>query len=550
MKQTLKDLLPAIILSITISFMFFIFEPITMYATNPDDFWFDIYNIMPVLVPSWFVFSLYVFTPLLLCYIVFKGFLKKPGIYYVITSAVFCIFLITYIQGNFLAGSLPGISGDPFNWREYKAETITSIALWAIVFVALLISLIKFKPAKIFSVIPFVATTVLIMLGVSLTSTIFTTDALENKSVSIATYENFNLASNNQNLFVLLVDAVDAKEFNDLLKNNKEYQELFKDFCFYEDVMSYYPYTRDSIPFIFNPTPNHNEMPFADFAKKILSESEVFKSLKKDKFNMNFFYPSNIMSEETAKDFQNMVDKAEIEPKVFLKQIIRYDLFKYLPYPLKGKPHIENLDFASTKKEEEYEGYSWSNIQNYNKLQSNQLEITDDKVFNFTYTEGGHVPFNMDENLNYISGNTGNYYQKITATFKIIKTYIERLKDAGVYDNSAIVIMADHGYEVAETTVLKRFNPILYIKGINETHNKMMQSDKPISSSDLSTMLIDLSQGKNNSEIFQDINAPRKRTMMRYVFTYEYHMEEYESDGKAREDDKMTPTGNVYDLEQ
>ena len=146
MKQTIKDLLPAIVLSITISFMLFIFEPITMYATNPDDFWFDLRHILPVLIPSTFVFSLYIFTPLLLCYIIFKGLLKKPNIYYIITLILFCGFVVTYIHGNYLAGSLPVVYGYSFNWHEYMTESIISICLWVIAFIALIVALITIKP--------------------------------------------------------------------------------------------------------------------------------------------------------------------------------------------------------------------------------------------------------------------------------------------------------------------------------------------------------------------------------------------------------------------
>ena len=32
------------VLSLVVSFMFFVFEPITMYANNIDDFWFDFYT--------------------------------------------------------------------------------------------------------------------------------------------------------------------------------------------------------------------------------------------------------------------------------------------------------------------------------------------------------------------------------------------------------------------------------------------------------------------------------------------------------------------------
>ena len=55
---------------------------------------------------------------------------------------------------------------------------------------------------------------------------------------------------------------------------------------------------------------------------------------------------------------------------------------------------------------------------------------------------------------------------------KIIEQF-SRLKEKGVYDNSIIIVLADHGY--IEGRDDGRQNPILYIKGLNE-HHKMITS--------------------------------------------------------------------------
>ena len=54
--SVLKNIFPSLTLSVVFSFMFYIFEPITMYATNPDDFWFDIYEVLPTLLQTFYHF--------------------------------------------------------------------------------------------------------------------------------------------------------------------------------------------------------------------------------------------------------------------------------------------------------------------------------------------------------------------------------------------------------------------------------------------------------------------------------------------------------------
>ena len=49
MKKFIKNMLPAFIIGLIISFMMFVYEPITMFLNNPNDLWFDINTLLPVI---------------------------------------------------------------------------------------------------------------------------------------------------------------------------------------------------------------------------------------------------------------------------------------------------------------------------------------------------------------------------------------------------------------------------------------------------------------------------------------------------------------------
>lgn len=548
--EHLKALFPAIILSLVASFMLLIFEPITLYSTNIHDFWFDLYDMLPQLIPSFFLYSLAFFSIFLVSYIILAILVKKKNLYYIFVSIAFCVFVITYLQGNFFSGSLPGINGDVFKWREYTAETITSFALWIVLFIALFIAIKKLKPQKVFSYIAPITGIIFVMLLVSLCSTLFTTDALENKNTSKATFDYYNQVSNDQNLFIFLVDAVDSQSFNKLLADDPDYQSTFKDFTYYPDTVSYYPYTRDSIPYLFSQIPNHNETEFDEYSKRAFDNSKIFQSLKEDNYNMYFYDEDTIMSAESAQNFKNMSDETSINRQNFLEQIRCYDLYKYLPYPLKGKAHIEKLNFSHADLNNDKVDYDDDDRLNYDIYKNESLEIVDNKVFHYIHLEGAHIWFDIDENLNPIDKTIGTYSQKQAASFKIIKAYLDRLKSSDVYDNSSIVILADHGYKdgVWEYDYINnRFNPILYIKGIDETHSKMHVSDQPISFEDLGTAFEDLKNGKQSTELFKGIESPRDRTIIYYVWNEEDHMVEEIQKGKAWDETTIVETGNVFD---
>lgn len=547
-----KALLPAALLSIVASFMLFIVEPITFYSGNMDDLWFDIYDTLPILFKLFGLSVLCLMLFFLIIYLCSKKIFKKEKVYYSILIVLVLVFLATYIQGNFLAGSLPGLNGDSFNWREYMPDVIISLLLWVILFGLTGFFLIKKKITfqKLAQYSSYLLSAIFIMLSISLLSTLLTTPALEDKTPSRATYDYFDLASTDRNFFVFLVDAVDSQSFHQLLQENQDYQQTFQDFTYYPDTTSYYPYTRDSIPYIFTQTPNHNEDSFGDYSRKAYSNSTTFKNLQEDNYKMLFYEDEAIFDSETADTFDNMSKNIRLNESNFIEQIVRYDLFKYLPFPLKGKAHIEKLSFWMAEIADEKLGFTWRNIDNYQYLNSHEIEKTDEKVFHFIHVEGAHIPFNLDENIEPIDSKIGTYSQKQKAAFTMIQTYINRLKTAGVYDNSSIVIMADHGYKdgVYEYDYINsRFNPILYIKGVNETHSKMHTSDKPISFEDLGQAFDDLRLGKKSTDLFKDIEYPRDRTIIYYVWNEEDHMVEEIQSGKAWDDTTITETGNVFD---
>lgn len=558
--KKMKPLFSALILTFVASFMFFIFEPILLYTNNINDFWFDIYDIFPLLFPAFIATFLVIFLICVEIYIICAKIIGKINLYYYFMAFFGCVFLITYIQGNFLAGSLPGLNGSLFRWREYPIDSAISIILWIVIFVAAIITIWKIKIKKFNNIISWFSGAIFIMLSISLISTIIThsQEIAEDKTPYIATYNHYNDASNNRNFFIFLVDCVDSQIFNELLKDSPEYKETFKDFTYYPDTTSYYPYTVNSIPQIITQDLNLNQTDFRAFSKQAYTNSELFKNLESNSYQISFYDVSTILEGETAQKIKNMTPNVSIDPARFYSEIVRYNLFKYLPFPLKGKPHIEASNFSSTAvTNSDQELFLDSDLINNVFYTTHPINIIEDNVFHFIHLEGAHKSYNVDENLIEIDPTTGTYRQKVLATFKTINSYLKRLQEFKVYDNSAIIILSDHGYEESYDTpnwqpqdVLQRFNPILYIKGIDENHSKMAVSNKPISFVDLGSAYNDLLLGKPSTELFSEISYPRTRKMLVYFSaSHPEYLEEYETTGSAWDTSLMTPTGATYQLE-
>ena len=539
-----KFFIPALILSFAISFMLFIYEPITMYANNIPDFWFDFY----ILIKPIMLFSLLSFIILsvffLVTYFIAKRF-KHIGLYYfALLFATFC-FICAYIHSNFLANFLPPLDGTTFDWSDPTANII-SILTCIIIAIGIISSIFKINCIKTIKYTSFINLAIIAMLSISLLSTATTTDVFSPKDfIPTSTEKNLNLVSNDKNFMIFLVDAVDSVQFNKIVSNNQDYQNALKDFSYFPDTLSGYTFTRDSIPFILSGEWNENQTTFSEYSTNAYDNSKFFAKLSERNYNKNLYEIDFTWNSNKAADFDNIQSSTKsMNQKAFLKQELKYLLYKSLPFPLKAFSKIDTLNFAAAK--QETNNFQWDDINFYHNYLDQPLEKTNEKYFQFIHIEGGHVPFDTDENVNPISEDKGTYPQKLEATMKIISSYINRLQENHTYDNSVIIILADHGYQYDGSS---RANPILYIKGINETHNKMLTSDKQISYADLCNTFMELVEDKKSTEILAEIpDTGRIRRLISNPFKSENHMIEYKLNGKAWDANALQPTGKEYNL--
>ena len=537
----MKKLLPSYILSIIICFTIFLYEPITMYANNINDFWFDFWIMLKPILVLFLGTTIIASVLYTLIYKINDKFIKKSNIYNIILVLSYVVFFASYIQGNFLVGNLPALDGTKIVWEGYRVDNIITLVIWLVIITIYIITIKKYKFEKVINTSKYISLAVLAMLSVSLITTIATTDVFMKKTILVSTTENINTASSDKNFFIFLVDAVDSRMFDNIRKES-EYKDTFNDFTYYPDTMSLYAFTRDSIPLILSGVWNDNKKNFIEYYDDAMNSSPLIDSLIEKKYDINIYDYELRWSTNKVKNVANVKNKSDkLEILRFAAHQLKYVGFKYLPYNLKKIAKIENLNFELCRKTRENEAFNWYNRTAYDIIKKSSININDKKIFKFIHLEGGHVPFNLDENLNEIED--GTYEQKLQATLKLINTYLNRLKEYGVYDNSVIMVMADHGYNFED--VNGRQNPILYIKGINEKHD-MYESNKAISYLDLIDAYNALLDDKKSSELFGNISNERKRKYILYEYTKENHMVEYEQSGKAWETEKLTPTGIEY----
>ena len=536
----LKKMIPSYIISFAFSFMIWIYEPITMYANNLNDLWFDFKTIIGPLLLVFFIMFLGLSILFTMVYFISNK-IKKILIYKFVLLTSFIIFFILYIQGNYLTYNLPVLDGSTIVWNDYKLDSFISIILIFIVIFTTILFIKKFKYEKVINIFKYLSLAVFVMLFVSLITSFLTTNVLKNKKSYIFTTDNINDVSTDKNFYIFMVDSVDAVEFENVL-NNSEYKDKFTDFTFFKDTVSGYGFTRDSVPFILSGVWNENKTDFLNYYNESLDNSPLINELKSREYNINLYEMENYWNTDNVKNINNSVKTTvDVSKFVFYRQEAKYIMYKYFPFFLKKYSLVETMDFNRCKKQGKYQFFDWNNKKMYDLLKSDKINSIENKNFSFIHLEGAHVPFDTDKNFNYIKN--GTYNQKILATMKLINEFLNKLKSNDAYDNSAIIILADHGFNYNEMT--GRQNPLLLIKGINE-HHDMYTSKVKTSHEYLQDAYVDLLDGKISTELFKNIDMNKPRRFLWYWLYEENHMVEYEQTGYAWDEDTLIPTGKEF----
>jgi membrane-anchored protein YejM (alkaline phosphatase superfamily) len=120
-------------------------------------------------------------------------------------------------------------------------------------------------------------------------------------------------------------------------------------------------------------------------------------------------------------------------------------------------------------------------------------------VLNLIHFKAAHVAYDFNEKFEreMMSGVDG-FERQAYASLLLLHRLIEDMKTAGVYDNSFIVIAADHGTELKNLPKTmprdaERFhNPLLLIKLQNETYDSMIHRTEYTNVQDITPTILEL----------------------------------------------------------
>lgn len=408
----------------------------------------------------------------------------------------------SYLQNMFMNVKLSEIDGSPMRWEELGNFPVINTVIWILIVVVVLTIcvLLKEKGDTLSIVVSGFLCAIQLVAVISLLITASSNDNT-GTALQISGEDQF-IVSPNDNIVVFVLDTFGNTNLERVLETYPDALDGMKDFTFFSNADCHYYCTFPSMTHFLTGEDFDFEMRSQDWmAKAWQSERAVSFWEEMDNADYSCMLFSE-MNEYTYGNILNLQDKFDnispaetiVNKRKLIKLLAKMSVYKYVPYALKPQLEVLTKDFSSVMEYKDGTGIVSDNGEFYQKLIKEKLTIDNEieNAFIIHHLFGIHQPYTLDANANIVNEST--VIETMKGLTVIIEEYLKQLRDLGVYDNSTIIITADHGAWYGGDT-----QPIFFIKRSNETHDDIRINAAPISLDDFQATILDIC-GKDYSK--------------------------------------------------
>jgi len=481
--STLKERIILVLsLNFALTFMIFIFSPIDVFLRNQKDFGIGVFDALLPLIIAGLLF--FIVTSLIMLFIGEK-------LFKVFSALALGLLMASYIQILFLNGNMVAFTGDMVDYSEKTMSNyINTFLFFFILFLPLIFILLKklFPNNKILAfskgkIITYLSAFIFTMQVCGIIGTIFSV-GLNNIQVKRQnlnykfSYENLLNLSKNNNITVFLVDRLDGDYFDEFLNEYPEMKDELSGFTYYRNNIACYTNTFPSVPEMLTNSKHIGGENSKDYLEKAWKSHSLTDILHENNYNVNLIIDKSTSYREVDDLFGEVdnIKEADQNYKVnyirddgILEIMLKISFGKLSPYFNKNffldeiKPDFSNnFIIYNTSKVNVLDSISYdydfvddvisftSDIKFYDYIKKYKLNNKGKKTFNFIHLNGAHGTSKDISRLYDDSIESSSKNSTIRGEFAIILEYIEQMKQLGIYDNSTIFILGDHGHPPLE----------------------------------------------------------------------------------------------------
>lgn len=448
----LRRVLLSLLCGFTVSLAVILRPVLSLYLNNEGEFWFPLSDVILCLLA---VFCGAALAVALVHYLLPDR--KTGSLRLLFTALCAAGSLCVFVQNHFLSSYLPVLTGDPIDWSQYSGWNIASLALWGGVF-ALFIVLVFVRPRVVqilgYSLLALLLCTEAVNMTIDLASATYVNETSDEYFTEAGLYET----STAGNVVVLISDTFEGTYMNAILEEYPEVRDLLSDCTYYDNVtgtsvFTYFSYAKIMTGMDF-PIGYH-----AWNGVRQCFENETTLSMLRDNgwdagYYTTFSPPASV--KDKVINYSDEPAHPDTKGKLLLtKLLIRNSLFRSAPHFLKSRFVTFTQEYQNLKDgHSSADWYLENDRKVFTHLRDESLTAVDGKPrYTLVQLWGVHEPSHINADFENVEweDNVPVLERKIQAgraQLTLLRTYLDRLKEAGTYDDTTVILTADHGFNM------------------------------------------------------------------------------------------------------
>ncbi len=437
-----KRLITAVLVSLAFTYTLFVFGPLEIFLPNISFYTFTFNELIGPLITAGVV----IFAVVTLFLFILRGRLFNYA-----ATVIFSTTLCAYIQCNFM-NSLSALDGTAIAWETMTKSMGINALIWGVIFVIPFI--VHYFGHKLWRhFVTLVCIILVVAQTAGLVQLVLTTDFKYADGNGYLSNEEAYHVSDKKNVVVFLIDRCDNGTLGRTFDKFPYLKDEFTDFVRYNNAAGTYSRTFPSVLYFLTGVKTDYTEPVNDYFKRAWAEGTMLPDIKNAGFDTRIYTEMNYVVKNTAyiDDYVDNVkeDLAEADVSDMFSTMLDLTMYRYTPLCMKPFFWAYSGDFETARTATD--GSPITDIHKtddyafYSRLREQGLTVDEDSngAFVFYHMQGSHDPYSMNENGEY--DKTATAEQQTAGNLKMILDYIKMLKEKGVYDDTTIIITADHG---------------------------------------------------------------------------------------------------------
>lgn len=421
---------------------------------------------------------------------------------YTVTTAA-AVVIAGYLQAILLNGGLGLLTGDSIDWAAMVSDAVWGLSVWVLVLLVLLFVMylnrkfwaLALKAVCLLLVFMQLVPTVAILCGA------YDTTQPSELSDYFLSDEGFYEFSEQDNVFVFVLDRLDYDYIEKALKEDPDFLDGLEGFTSYTNAISGFARTKPALIHMLtgaDQTAFHTpkDQYFEDAWE--YGDKNLLEDLDAQGYNIEMYTNiSNLFSNPNLPGLyvDNLSNgRAGMNYGSVLKKLLQLSTFRYAPTALKPffwadtNYYNEGAYKAGTASAYQFNDAAYA--LGFSEATADRQE----KNFKFYHFYGPHAPYTMNADGT-ASAEPTTVTDQLKGSFVNLMKLFDRMKELGIYDDATIIITGDHGAAVSDTKPLQKATRVgLFYKPAGAT-GSLKTSSAPVTTEQVAATVIKAAGG-------------------------------------------------------